>query len=94
MLHLTRPRYFLPAHGEARHQVLHRRLAAEEGVKVENVFLLDNGMRWNYDGHSAGVLGFVPSGEVLVDGMAQGDTGESDVGEAVADHRVLSQDQE
>src|SRR4029079_5843212 len=43
MLGLTKPRYFIPIHGEFRMQVQHGRLATDTGVKPENVFIIENG---------------------------------------------------
>src|SRR6185369_3641096 len=43
LLSLVKPRYFLPAHGEIRHQVVHLRVACETGVEKDNVFLMENG---------------------------------------------------
>ena len=73
MLRLLKPRYFLPAHGELRHQVTHRSLAFEEGITSDRVFLLENGQRWTFDGKRADAGLFVSAGEVLVDGLAMDD---------------------
>ena len=43
MLGLTKPKYFIPMHGEFRMQVQHGRLAIETGVAPENVFIIENG---------------------------------------------------
>ena len=43
MLGLTRPKHFIPMHGEFRMQVQHGRLAIETGVAPENVFIIENG---------------------------------------------------
>ena len=43
MLGLTKPRHFIPIHGEFRMQVQHGRLAIETGVLPENVFIIENG---------------------------------------------------
>jgi ribonuclease J len=73
LLRLLKPKFLLPGHGELRHQVVHRKLAFEEGLDAEHVFLLENGQRWTWDGKDARADVFVPAGEVLVDGLAQGD---------------------
>lgn len=43
MLALIQPKYFIPAHGEIRHQVMHKNLAVSMGVKEENVFITEVG---------------------------------------------------
>ncbi len=43
MLELTRPKFFIPVHGEYRHLVHHVSLAKETGVDPENVVLAVNG---------------------------------------------------
>ena len=43
MLGLTKPKHFIPIHGEFRMQVQHGRLAIETGVAPENVFIIENG---------------------------------------------------
>jgi ribonuclease J len=43
LLNLLNPHFFVPAHGEYRHQYLHAELAREAGIPDENIFLLDNG---------------------------------------------------
>jgi ribonuclease J len=73
LLRLLKPKFLLPGHGELRHQVVHRKLAYEEGLDADHVFLLENGQRWTWDGRDARADVFVPAGEVLVDGLAQGD---------------------
>ena len=43
MLNLTRPKHFIPIHGEFRMLVQHGRLAAELGVAPENIYIIENG---------------------------------------------------
>lgn len=88
LLETLRPRYFLPVHGEMRHQVSHRQLAEDAGMPHERVFILDNGERWAFDGRTARIQGRVPSGEVLVDGKGVGDIGDV----VLRDRRHLSED--
>ncbi len=43
MIGLTRPKYFIPVHGEYRMQVLHGKTAVSMGVHPENVLVMENG---------------------------------------------------
>ncbi len=43
MLGLTRPKYFIPVHGEYRMQVLHGQTAVSMGVHPEHVLVMENG---------------------------------------------------
>src|SRR3984957_16468283 len=43
LIHLVRPKHFIPVHGEYRHLVRHRRLAIEAGLPEANCFLLEDG---------------------------------------------------
>ena len=43
MLSLTRPRYFVPVHGEYRHLLGHARLAESVGIAPERIFLIEDG---------------------------------------------------
>jgi ribonuclease J len=89
MLGLTKPRYFIPIHGEFRMQVQHGRLAVETGVLPENVFIIENGMPIEIlpDG-SARRGSPVPAGYVFVDGLSVGDVGEV----VLRDRRALAND--
>ncbi len=43
LINLLKPRYFLPVHGEYRHQYLQAELARQSGIPDERVFILENG---------------------------------------------------
>jgi ribonuclease J len=75
MLTLTRPRYFLPVHGEYRHLLAHARLATGVGVPAERVFVIEDGMGLEVSSADARVVGRFPAGRVLVDGKGIGDIG-------------------
>jgi ribonuclease J len=89
MLGLTRPKHFIPIHGEFRMLVQHGRLAIETGVAPENVFIIENGQAIEFlpDG-SARRAAPVTSGYVLVDGLSVGDVGEV----VLRDRRALASD--
>jgi ribonuclease J len=72
LLNLLSPRFFVPAHGEYRHQYLHAELARDAGIPDENIFLLDNGDVLELNADSAAVTGKVPAGMMFVDGLQIG----------------------
>ena len=74
MLGLTRPRFFVPIHGEHRHQVIHTRLAHAMGVDPENTFVLDNGDVLEVSEHEARVTDRVQAGPVYLDGSGRWET--------------------
>jgi ribonuclease J len=88
MINLTRPRYFMPIHGETRHLRAHALLAEEVGVPEDRVFVLENGSPLELTADTARVGKPVPSGVVYVDGLRVGDV--SSV--VLRDRKVLSQD--
>lgn len=87
MLQLVRPRFFLPVHGEARHQMAHADLANRLGIP-ERTFILENGDALEVSPDGAELVDRVPSGITYVDSY-----GVSDVGEGVLrDRRHMSED--
>ncbi len=88
MLQLTRPRYFVPIHGEYRHLVKHRRLAQDVGVPEENCFILEDGDVLELTAHRAQKIKPVQVGRVFVDGKGVGDVGDV----VIRDRRHLSED--
>ncbi len=75
MLELTRPRYFIPVHGEYRHLLSHARLAESAGIPPERVLLVEDGQGVEMTRTAARVIGRFPAGRVLVDGKGVGDVG-------------------
>src|SRR6478609_7272430 len=89
MLGLTKPKYFIPIHGEFRMQVQHGRLAIETGVLPENVFIIENGTPieiWPDGSARRGQP--VPAGYVYVDGLSVGEVGDV----VLRDRRALAND--
>jgi ribonuclease J len=74
MLQLTRPRYFVPVHGEYRHLVRHAALAAEMGIV--DTFVLEDGNVLEIDDAGARQAESIVSGRVFVDGKGVGDVGD------------------
>jgi ribonuclease J len=88
MLNLTRPRYFIPVHGEYRHLLGHARLAERVGVAPDRVFLVEDGTGVEVTKTAARVVGRYPTGRVLVDGKGVGDIGAV----VLRDRQILAQD--
>lgn len=87
MLALTRPKYFMPVHGEYRFLKIHSELATSTGTPKENVFIMENGKTLEIDKNSAKITTQVPSGIVLVDGLGVGDVGNI----VIRDRQLLSE---
>lgn len=89
ILGLIKPRFFMPVHGEYRHLLAHKKLAAETGIAEENIF-------YKSDWRSAGTDKKppqkshppVPSGQILVDGGGIGDVGNI----VMRDRHLLAED--
>ena len=88
MMSLTRPRYFVPVHGEYRHLLGHARLAVSTGIAPERVFLMEDGMGLELSTSDARVVGGFPAGRVLVDGKSVGDIGAV----VLRDRQLLAED--
>ena len=73
MLNLLRPQYFVPVHGEYRHQYLHAELARQSGIRDEDIFILENGDVLELDPENGEIVDKVPTGMVFVDGFELGD---------------------
>ena len=73
---LTKPKYFMPIHGEYKHLAAHRELALYMGMESKNIFLSDIGKVLEITAKGAGFTQeVVPAGRVLVDGYGVGDVG-------------------
>jgi ribonuclease J len=89
MINLTRPKYFIPIHGEFRMLVQHGRIAAELGVPANNILIIENGqpIEFSTDG-SARRAKPVEAGMVFVDGLSVGEVGDV----ILRDRRALAAD--
>ncbi|MBW4657492.1 MAG: ribonuclease J [Drouetiella hepatica Uher 2000/2452] len=72
MLSLTRPKFFLPVHGEHRMLVKHSETAQSMGIPAENMVIINNGDVVELTPESIAVTGKVPSGIELVDSSRSG----------------------
>ena len=85
---LTKPKYFMPIHGEYRHLAANRELALDMGIEDRNIFISDIGKVLEIDVKGARFAGSVTAGKVLVDGYGVGDVGNI----VLRDRRHLAQD--
>ncbi len=72
---LIRPKYAVPVHGEIKHLKAQAKIAQTLGIEKENIFILSSGDVLEMGGNRAGVVGRVPVGSILVDGLGVGDVG-------------------
>lgn len=88
LLHLVRPKYFIPIHGELRHLQQHRKLAEEVGIPHENICVIQNGQVVEITEDGIKLDGRVPAGDIFVDGSGVGDVNE----EIMKEREELSHD--
>jgi ribonuclease J len=72
---ITKPKYFIPVHGEQKHLRKHAGLAYSMGKNASNVFIGDIGDVLELNQDYMKKLPPVPAGRVLVDGLGVGDVG-------------------
>ncbi len=85
---LTKPKFFMPIHGEYHHLMQHKELAEYMGMDPKNIFVMDIGQVLELDNDHAKRNGTVPAGRMLVDGYGVGDVGNI----VLRDRRHLAQD--
>ncbi|MDF2595196.1 MAG: rnjA1 [Clostridia bacterium] len=85
---LVHPQYFMPAHGEYRHLIHHKRLAQRLGMEASRIFVLETGQVLEVSDEKAGITGKVQSGNIFVDGIGVGDVGNV----VLRDRKHLAQD--
>ncbi|MBO5103569.1 MAG: ribonuclease J, partial [Ruminococcus sp.] len=88
MISLTKPKFFIPVHGEYKHLKKHSDLAIQMGIPRENIFIAEIGNVIETDGVKMGVVSQVPAGRTLVDGLGVGDVGSI----VLRDRKHLAQD--
>lgn len=90
MMQLTKPKYFVPIHGEHHMLVGHSKLAQSIGIPEANCFVLENGSVLEFNGNGEGKVlpTKIDSGYVFVDGLGVGDVGEV----VIRDRQLMAQD--
>jgi ribonuclease J len=84
LLHLVKPKYLVPVHGELRHLRQHAVLAQEVGIPEENIAVVENGHVIEFENGEMSLGERLPGGYVFVDGTGVGDIGPSVVREREA----------
>ena len=85
---LTKPRFFIPLHGEQRMLQIHKRVAESMGMSPKNIVVADNGSVIEITGKHIKCETSVPAGEVFVDGSGVGEVGAV----VLNDRRLLAED--
>ncbi|MCP4748219.1 MAG: ribonuclease J [Desulfobacteraceae bacterium] len=88
MIRLTKPRYFIPIHGEYRHLVLHARLAQKQGIDPKRILLAQNGQIISFGPDNVNIDESVVTGRLLIDGKGVGDVGRI----VLKERRMLSEE--
>ncbi|MYC33345.1 MAG: ribonuclease J [Chloroflexi bacterium] len=88
MLNITRPRYFVPVHGEYRHLRAHAQLAWDLGAAPDGIFVLEDGDILEISQDGARVVDSIPAGPIYLDGPTVIDT-DSDI---LRERRSLARD--
>ncbi|MFY9199099.1 MAG: ribonuclease J [Acutalibacteraceae bacterium] len=88
MMGLTKPKYFIPVHGEQKHLAKHAMLAETMGIDKKNIVVPDIGKKFELSSKGIKSAGSVPAGRVFVDGYGVGDVGSI----VLRDRKHLAQD--
>lgn len=81
LLHLVRPKYLIPIHGELRMLKHHAQLAEEVGIPKENIAVVENGQMIEFVDGRMRIGERIPGDYIFVDGSGVGDVDQSIVRE-------------
>lgn len=88
MLSLTKPKFFMPVHGEYKHLRAHAKLAQDMGMEPSNIHIGTIGQVIQVDNVEIKVTNTIEAGGVFVDGLGVGDVGAI----VLRDRKRLAQD--
>lgn len=88
MMGITKPKFFIPVHGEQKHLQKNAGLAKSMGIPIKNIFMPDIGKVVEFTRNTMKDVGTVPAGRVMVDGIGVGDVGSI----VLRDRRHLAED--
>ena len=84
LMHLVKPKHFIPIHGELHQLHQHAKIAQQVGIPQENIAVIENGQVVEFQDGKMRLAERVPGGYVFVDGAGVGDIGPSVVREREA----------
>jgi ribonuclease J len=88
LLHLVKPKYLIPIHGETRMLKQHKKLALSVGMEEDQIALVENGRVIEFKNGKLKLGERIPGGYVFVDGTGVGDI-DRDI---MRERELLSQD--
>lgn len=88
LLHLVKPKYFIPIHGELRHLKQHAVLAQEVGISADRIAVVENGQIIEFENGEMSIGERLPGGYVFVDGAGVGEIGPS----VMREREILARD--
>lgn len=88
MLSITKPKFFIPIHGEHRMLKKHRQLAIDVGVDPSNILVMDNGDVAAVSKDNIRLAGHITANDIYVDNSKFGDISSSIIWE----RRLLSEE--
>ena len=77
LIHLTRPKFFIPIHGELRQLKQHANLGKAVGIPAENIAVVENGQVIEFENGQMRLGERIPGGYVFVDGSGVADVSAS-----------------
>jgi ribonuclease J len=88
LLHLVKPKFFIPIHGELRHLHQHANIARQVGIPGDRILVIENGQVIEFSDQKMTLGERIPGGYVFVDGSSVGEIGPS----VVREREALSRD--
>jgi len=88
MLSLTKPKFFIPCHGEFRHMVYHASIAEQMGIPSQNIAVIKDGDVIELKPYAMEKINSLDLQSVYVDGKGVGDIG----AQVLKDRRIMSED--
>jgi ribonuclease J len=88
LMHLVKPKFFIPIHGELHQLHQHAKIARQVGIPQENIAVIENGQVVEFQNGTMKLAERLPGGYVFVDGAGVGDVGPS----VVREREMLARD--